>query len=77
MEKNEKKTSLERYVLQRFLTEILEVANVRLARLTRGRYQFEVGRQSGELSKLDRVGRSISMMIMLASLRRSTYLIGW
>ena len=44
---NEKKTSLERYVLQRFLTEILEVANVRLARLTRGRYQFELADKVG------------------------------
>jgi exonuclease SbcC len=44
---NEKKTSLERYVLQRFLTEILAVANVRLARLTRGRYQFELADKVG------------------------------
>lgn len=44
---NAKKTSLERYVLQQFLTEILEVANERLARLTRGRYQFELADKVG------------------------------
>ena len=44
---NIKKTSLERYVLQQFLTEILEVANERLARLTRGRYQFELADKVG------------------------------
>ncbi len=44
---NVKKTSLERYVLQQFLTEILEVANERLARLTRGRYQFELADKVG------------------------------
>lgn len=44
---NSKKTSLERYVLQRYLTEILLVANDRLARLTRGRYQFELADKVG------------------------------
>jgi exonuclease SbcC len=44
---NVKKTSLERYVLQQFLTEILDVANERLARLTRGRYQFELADKIG------------------------------
>lgn len=44
---NVKKTSLERYVLQTFLAEILEVANVRLNRLTRGRYQFELADSIG------------------------------
>lgn len=44
---NVKKTSLERYVLQQFLTEILKVANERLARLTRGRYQFELADKVG------------------------------
>lgn len=44
---NTKKTSLERYVLQQFLTEILEVANERLSRLTRGRYQFELADKVG------------------------------
>lgn len=39
---NEYKTSLERYVLQAYLAEILEIANQRLLRLTRGRYQFEL-----------------------------------
>lgn len=36
------KTSLERYILQSYLQEILLVANTRLARLTRGRYQFQL-----------------------------------
>lgn len=44
---NSKKTSLERYVLQRYLEEILVVANARLARLTRGRYQFELADKVG------------------------------
>lgn len=44
---NTKKTSLERYVLQQFLAEILEVANERLSRLTRGRYQFELADKVG------------------------------
>ncbi|TPR58007.1 AAA family ATPase [Enterococcus sp. OL5] len=44
---NVKKTSLERYVLQQFLTDILDVANERLARLTRGRYQFELADKVG------------------------------
>ncbi|MFV0557693.1 MAG: AAA family ATPase [Enterococcus sp.] len=39
---NQYKTSLERYVLQAYLAEILAVANQRLARLTKGRYQFEL-----------------------------------
>lgn len=44
---NSKKTSLERFVLQRYLTEILVVANERLGRLTRGRYQFELADKIG------------------------------
>lgn len=36
------KTSLERYVLQAYLEEVLLVANLRLGRLTRNRYQFEL-----------------------------------
>lgn len=34
--------SLERYVLQSYFQEVLEVANTQLARLTNGRYQFEL-----------------------------------
>ena len=37
---NVKKISIERYVLQAYLAEILEVANQRLVKLSRGRYQF-------------------------------------
>lgn len=37
---NPQKISIERYVLQAYLAEILEVANQRLERLSRGRYQF-------------------------------------
>ena len=41
---NPKKTSLERYVLQVYLQEVLQVANDHLQRLTKNRYQFEIGR---------------------------------
>ncbi|MFY1066992.1 SbcC/MukB-like Walker B domain-containing protein [Enterococcus sp. AD013-P3] len=40
--RNAYKTSLERYILQSYLQEILLVANTRLARLSRGRYQFQL-----------------------------------
>ena len=39
---NPKKTSLERYVLQTYLKEVLAAANVRMAMLTNSRYQFEL-----------------------------------
>ena len=35
------------YFCTAILTEILEVANVRLAQLTRGRYQFELADKIG------------------------------
>lgn len=44
---NQAKLSLERYVLQQFLAEILEVANERFQRLTKGRYQFVLGDRIG------------------------------
>lgn len=44
---NPQKMSLERYVLQSFLAEILEVANQRLLKLTRGRYQFLLAEEKG------------------------------
>ncbi len=44
---NPEKISIERYVLQSFLTEILTVANQRLVKLTRGRYQFLLAEQKG------------------------------
>lgn len=40
--KNQYKTSLERYLLQNYLQEVLIVANERLLRLTKGRYQFQL-----------------------------------
>ncbi|WP_170924769.1 AAA family ATPase [Candidatus Enterococcus clewellii] len=39
---NLKKTSLERYVLQTYLREVLKTANARMASLTNSRYQFEL-----------------------------------
>lgn len=44
---NPQNISLERYVLQAYLSEVLEVANQRLQRLTRGRYQFELSETGG------------------------------
>ena len=44
--KNTYKTSLERYVLQAYLAEILTLANVRLEQLTNGRYQFSLAEKS-------------------------------
>ncbi|WP_251546065.1 AAA family ATPase [Limosilactobacillus caecicola] len=41
------KLSLERYVLQSYLTEVLQVANIRLASLTNGRYAFKLSDQQG------------------------------
>lgn len=44
---NPRKTSLERYVLQTYLEEVLKVANQRLELLTNNRYQFELNQDSG------------------------------
>ncbi|WP_206912368.1 DNA repair protein SbcC/Rad50 [Enterococcus sp. DIV0840] len=44
---NPRKTSLERYVLQTYLEEVLKVANQRLSLLTNNRYQFELNQDSG------------------------------
>lgn len=44
---NPRKTSLERYVLQTYLEEVLTVANQRLGLLTNNRYQFELNQDSG------------------------------
>lgn len=44
---NPRKTSLERYVLQVYLQEVLQVANIRLQRLTKNRYQFELAEEIG------------------------------
>ncbi|KRM81443.1 exonuclease SbcC [Limosilactobacillus coleohominis DSM 14060] len=40
------KLSLERYVLQSYLTEVLQVANERLAKLTNGRYAFKLSNEA-------------------------------
>ncbi|MGX7174247.1 AAA family ATPase [Enterococcus ratti] len=44
---NSRKTSLERYVLQVYLQEVLQVANSCLKRLTKNRYQFELAEEVG------------------------------
>lgn len=44
---NVQRLSFERYLLQTYLTEVLEVANRRLIRLTRGRYQFLISSEKG------------------------------
>ncbi|MBO0461671.1 SMC family ATPase [Enterococcus sp. DIV1298c] len=44
---NPKKTSIERYVLQVYLQEVLQVANEHLMRLTKSRYQFELDEEVG------------------------------
>lgn len=44
---NPRKTSLERYVLQSYLQEVLQVANSQLQRLTKNRYQFELAEEVG------------------------------
>ncbi|KRM99007.1 AAA family ATPase [Loigolactobacillus rennini] len=41
------KLSLERYVLQTYLKEVLQVANQRLSELTQGRYQFQLRTKGG------------------------------
>lgn len=45
------KLSLERYVLQLYLAEILRLANQRLALLTTGRYRFEINHEQGSYKK--------------------------
>lgn len=44
---NLQRLSFERYILQTYLNDVLEVANQRLARLTRGRYQFLIATEKG------------------------------
>lgn len=45
------KLSLERYVLQMYLEEILRLANVRLSTLSSGRYRFEINQEQGSYKK--------------------------
>ena len=44
---NPAKISLERFVLQWYLNEVLQAANQQLTLLTNGRYQFELNQQTG------------------------------
>ncbi|KRN21500.1 AAA family ATPase [Lacticaseibacillus camelliae] len=44
---NERKLSLERFVLRAYLQEVLTVANTRLGNLTAGRYQFQLHQEPG------------------------------
>lgn len=44
---NERKISIERFVLQVYLAEVLAVANQKIQRLTKNRYQFELGQETG------------------------------
>lgn len=48
---NLERMGIERYVLQTFFAEILETANVRLNRLTQGRYQFLLSEEKGSYKK--------------------------
>jgi exonuclease SbcC len=44
---NPQKISLERYVLQWYLAEVLQCANQQLNQLTKGRYRFELKQETG------------------------------
>ncbi|MDN6640274.1 MAG: SMC family ATPase [Tetragenococcus sp.] len=48
---NLERMGVERYVLQSFFAEILETANVRLNKLTQGRYQFLLSEEKGSYKK--------------------------
>lgn len=48
---NLERLGIERYVLQSFFAEILETANVRLNKLTQGRYQFLLSDEKGSYKK--------------------------
>lgn len=48
---NLERLGIERYVLQSFFAEVLEVANVRLNKLTQGRYQFLLSNEKGSYKK--------------------------
>ncbi len=45
--KGKVKLGLERYVLRRYLQQVLQVANIKLMNLTNGRYHFELDRSNG------------------------------
>lgn len=45
---NPQKISLERYVLQWYLAEVLQCANQQLNQLTKGRYRFELKQETGQ-----------------------------
>ncbi|MGO2853419.1 MAG: AAA family ATPase [Tetragenococcus koreensis] len=48
---NLERLGIERYVLQSFFAEILETANIRLNKLTQGRYQFLLADEKGSYKK--------------------------
>lgn len=60
---NPQKISLERYVLQWYLAEVLQSANQQLNQLTKGRYRFELKQETGR-SKGNTGLRSTYMMTM-------------
>ncbi len=68
---NPKKTSLERYVLQVYLQEVLQVANDHLQRLTKNRYQFELADTIG--SYRGKTGLEINIYDDQAGMSRSAH----
>lgn len=68
---NPRKLSIERYVLQTYLQEVLKVANVRLQRLTKGRYQFELATGIG--SYRSQTGLEINIFDDSAGCSRSAH----
>lgn len=68
---NVKKISLERYVLQVYLQEVLQVANNHLQRLTKNRYQFELADSVG--SYRGKTGLEINVYDDEAGMTRSAH----
>ncbi|MFB8538605.1 AAA family ATPase [Enterococcus thailandicus] len=68
---NVKKISLERYVLQVYLQEVLQVANTHLQRLTKNRYQFELADSVG--SYRGKTGLEINVYDDEAGMTRSAH----
>lgn len=68
---NPRKTSLERYVLQVYLQEVLQVANEHLQRLTKNRYQFELAETVG--SYRGKTGLEINVYDDEAGMTRSAH----
>lgn len=68
---NPLKISLERYVLQTYLEEVLRVANVHLELLTHNRYQFELNQKTG--SYKNQSGLEINVFDDNAGMSRSAH----